>query len=125
MNYHLEKNKIKKNIENKNIEIYQKQIKELENEYIEKERRISEKYKEKENKIKNDIDNKLLPKNDILHLGKSNIYILNKEKDNDLLISLDDKNENIEIDNKITNVIQATNKLAQIFQKASMNYKQP
>ena len=36
MNYHLEKNKIKKNIENKNIEIYQKQIKELENEYIEK-----------------------------------------------------------------------------------------
>ena len=90
---------------------------------------IKEKKKKQKQKLKkkneNDIDNKLLPNNDILHLGKSDIYILNKEKDNDLLISLDDKNENIEIDNKITNVIQATNKLAQIFQKASMNYKQP
>ena len=89
-------------------------------------KRRKKKQKQKlKKKNENDIDNKLLPNNDILHLGKSDIYILNKEKDNDLLISLDDKNENIEIDNKITNVIQATNKLAQIFQKASMNYKQP
>jgi hypothetical protein len=51
-----ERNKIKKNIENyKSVEIYQKQIKEMENEYSEKEKKLNQKYLEKNNKIKDDL----------------------------------------------------------------------
>ena len=51
-----ERNKIKKNIENyKSVEIYQKQIKEMENEYLEKEKKLNQKYLDKNNKIKDDL----------------------------------------------------------------------
>ena len=51
-----ERNKIKKNIENyKSIEIYQKQIKDMENEYSEKEKKLNQKYLDKNNKIKDDL----------------------------------------------------------------------
>ena len=82
-------------------------------------------------KKKNEIEsnNKYLTKNKILHFGKSNIYILNKDKEKDLLISLDNnKNylssqENINLDAKLNNVVKATNKLGEIFNKAAIKYK--
>ena len=68
--------------------------------------------------------------NKILHFGKSNIYILNKDKEKELLISLDDKNqtyltsnENLNLDNKYNNVIQATKKLGEIFYKAAHKHQ--
>jgi len=71
-------------------------------------------------------NNKYLNNDKILHFGKSNIYILNKDKEKELLISLDDNNkkylssqENIIKDNKLNNVIEATNKLGAIFHKAA------
>ena len=81
-------------------------------------------------KNENNTSNKCLTNNKILHFGKSNIYILNKEKEKDLLISLEEQNQNylaqkesINIDNKLNNVIQATNKLGEIFYKAASKYK--
>ena len=81
-------------------------------------------------KNENNTSNKCLTNNKILHFGKSNIYILNKEKEKDLLISLEEQNQNylaqkesINIDNKLNNVIQATNKLGEIFYKAAAKYK--
>ena len=81
-------------------------------------------------KIENEANNKYLTNNKILHFGKSNIYILNKEKEKELLISLDDQNqkylaskENINVDDKMNNVIQATNKLCEIFYKAASKYQ--
>ena len=80
-------------------------------------------------KNENEVANKYLNNNKILHFGKSNIYILNKEKEKELLISLDDKNQkcisnndNLNIDNKYNNVIQATKKLGEIFYKAAQNH---
>ena len=68
--------------------------------------------------------------NKILHFGKSNIYILNKDKEKDLLISLDEPNKNylssqdkINDDNKLDKIIQATNKLGNLFSKAAEKYK--
>ena len=81
-------------------------------------------------KNETEANNKYLTNNKILHFGKSNIYILNKEKEKDLLISLDEQNQkyltqnqNINNDNKINNVIQATNKLGEIFYKAAAKHK--
>ena len=80
-------------------------------------------------KNENEANNKYLANNNILHFGKSNIYILNKEKEKDLLISLDEKNQKYlsqnqnTNDNKINNVIQATNKLGEIFYKAAAKHK--
>ena len=81
-------------------------------------------------KIENEANNKYLTNNKILHFGKSNIYILNKEKEKELLISLDDQNqkylaskENINVDDKMNNIIQATNKLGEIFYKAASKYQ--
>ena len=80
-------------------------------------------------KNENEVANKYLNNNKILHFGKSNIYILNKEKEKELLISLDDKNQkcisnndNLNLDNKYNNVIQATKKLGEIFYKAAQNH---
>ena len=80
-------------------------------------------------KNENETNNKYLANNKILHFGKSNIYILNKDKEKDLLISLDkqnqeylSQNQNINNDNKINNVIQATNKLGEIFYKAAAKH---
>ena len=80
-------------------------------------------------KNENEVANKYLNNNKILHFGKSNIYILNKDKEKDLLISLDDKNQkcisnnsNLNIDNKYNNVIQATKKLGDLFYKAAQNH---
>ena len=74
--------------------------------------------------------NNYLNNNKILHFGKSNIYILNKDKERQLLISLDTKeqnnltkNENSSIDNKYNNVIQATRKLKEIFYKAAEHHQ--
>ena len=81
-------------------------------------------------KNENETNNKYLANNKILHFGKSNIYILNKDKEKDLLISLDEQNQkylsqnqNINNDNKINNVIQATNKLGEIFYRAAAKKK--
>ena len=81
-------------------------------------------------KNENETNNKYLTNNKILHFGKSNIYILNKDKEKDLLISLDEQNQkylsqnqNINNDNKINNVIQATNKLGEIFYRAAAKKK--
>jgi hypothetical protein len=81
-------------------------------------------------KNETEANNKYLTNNKILHFGKSNIYILNKEKEKDLLISLDEQNQKylsqnqyINNDNKINNVIQATNKLGEIFYKAAAKHK--
>ena len=80
-------------------------------------------------KNENEANNKYLANNNILHFGKSKIYILNKEKEKDLLISLDEKNQKYlsqnqnTNDNKINNVIQATNKLGEIFYKAAAKHK--
>ena len=80
-------------------------------------------------KNESEVANKYLNNNKILHFGKSNIYILNKDKEKDLLISLDDKNQkcisnndNLNIDNKYNNVIQATKKLGDLFYKAAQNH---
>jgi hypothetical protein len=81
-------------------------------------------------KTENEATNKYLTNNKILHFGKSNIYILNKDKEKELLISLDDKNqtyltsnENMSLDNKYNNVIQATKKLGEIFYKAAHKHQ--
>ena len=81
-------------------------------------------------KTENEATNKYLTNNKILHFGKSNIYILNKDKEKELLISLDDKNqayltsnENTSSDNKYNNVIQATKKLGKIFYKAAHKHQ--
>ena len=78
-------------------------------------------------KNETETSNKYLTNNKILHFGKSNIYILNKDKEKELLISLDNKNEeylsmnkNInDNNNKYNNVIQATEKLGEIFYRAA------
>ena len=56
--------------------------------------------------------------------------LINKDKEKDLLISLDEQNQkylsqnqNINNDNKINNVIQATNKLGEIFYRAAAKKK--
>ena len=94
-----------------------------------KRRRKRQKQKMKK-KNENEANNKYLANNKILHFGKSNIYILNKDKEKDLLISLDEQNQkylsqnqNINNDNKINNVIQATNKLGEIFYRAAAKHK--
>ena len=81
-------------------------------------------------KNENEATNKYLTNNKILHFGKSNIYILNKDKEKELLISLDEKNqtyltsnENMNLDNKYNNVIQATKKLGEIFYKAAHKHQ--
>ena len=81
-------------------------------------------------KNENEATNKYLANNKILHFGKSNIYILNKDKEKELLISLDKKNqsyltnnENSNLDNKYDNVIQATKKLGEIFYKAVQKHQ--
>ena len=75
-------------------------------------------------KNENEANNKYLNNNKILHFGKSNIYILNKNKEKELLISLDDKNQNyISKNGNINNVIQATEKLGEIFYKAAQKRK--
>ena len=78
----------------------------------------------------NEATNKYLTNNKILHFGKSNIYILNKDKEKELLISLDKSNqnyllmdENNNINNKYNNVIQATEKLGEIFYKAAQKHE--
>ena len=94
-------------------------------------RRKKKKLKQKlKKKNENEANNKYLNNNNILHFGKSNIYILNKNKEKELLISLDEKNqnlltnnENINNDNKIDNVIKATEKLGEIFYKAAKKHK--
>ena len=55
---------------------------------------------------------------------------MNKDKEKELLISLDDKNqayltsnENTSSDNKYNNVIQATKKLGEIFYKAAHKHQ--
>ena len=75
-------------------------------------------------KNENETTDKYLNNNKILHFGKSNIYILNKEKEKELLISLDKKDPNYlsmngNINNKYNNVIQATEKLGEIFYRAA------
>ena len=90
-------------------------------------RRRKKRQKQKlKKKNENEANNKYLNNNKILHFGKSNIYILNKEKEKELLISLDENNknyissqENINKDKKLNNVIEATNKLGEIFYKAA------
>ena len=74
--------------------------------------------------------NNYLNNNKILHFGKSNIYILNKDKERQLLISLDTKeqnnltkNENSSTDKKYNNVIKATRKLKEIFYKAAEHHQ--
>jgi len=91
------------------------------------ERRRKKRQKQKlKKKNENEANNKYLNNNKILHFGKSNIYILNKDKEKELLISLDENNknyissqENINKDKKLNNVIEATNKLGEIFYKAA------
>ena len=91
------------------------------------ERRRKKRQKQKlKKKNENEANNKYLNNNKILHFGKSNIYILNKDKEKELLISLDENNkkylssqENIIKDNKLNNVIEAANKLGEIFYKAA------
>jgi len=91
------------------------------------ERRRKKRQKQKlKKKNENEANNKYLNNDKILHFGKSNIYILNKDKEKELLISLDDNNkkylssqENIIKDSKLNNVIEATNKLGAIFHKAA------
>ena len=101
----------------------------LKNMFKDKRKKRKQKQKMKK-KIENEANNKYLTNNKILHFGKSNIYILNKEKEKDLLISLDDQNQkylaskkNNNIDDKMNNVIQATNKLGEIFYKAASKYQ--
>ena len=93
-------------------------------------KRRKKRQKQKLKKKENEATNKYLTNNKILHFGKSNIYILNKDKEKQLLISLDEKNknyltssENMEQDNKYTNVIQATKKLGEIFYKAAQKHQ--
>ena len=81
-------------------------------------------------KNENEANNKYLTNNKILHFGKSNIYILNKEKEKELLISLDknnkkllSSNEDLNIDFKLNKIIEATNKLGNLFYKAASKYK--
>ena len=81
-------------------------------------------------KTENETTNKYLTNNKILHFGKSNIYILNKDKEKQLLISLDENNqnyfsnkENFDINNKFGNVVQATKKLGEIFYKAAQHHR--
>ena len=78
-------------------------------------------------KNENETTNKYLNNNKILHFGKSNIYILNKDKEKELLISLDKKDpnnlsKNENMDNKYNNVIQATEKLGEIFYRAAQKH---
>ena len=90
-------------------------------------RRKKKRQKQKlKKKNENEANNKYLNNNKILHFGKSNIYILNKNKEKELLISLDENNqniltnnENINNDDKINNVIKATEKLGELFYKAA------
>ena len=94
-------------------------------------RRRKKKQKQKlKKKNENEANNKFLTNNKILHFGKSNIYILNKDKEKELLISLDDNNkkylstnENKNVDNKLNNIIEASNKLGDLFYKAASKYK--
>ena len=94
-----------------------------------KRRKKRQKQKLKKKSVNKD-NNKYQTKDKILHFGKSNIYILNKDKEKDLLISLDEPNKNylssqdkINDDNKLDKIIQATNKLGNLFSKAAEKYK--
>ena len=78
-------------------------------------------------KNENETTNKYLNNNKILHFGKSNIYILNKDKEKELLISLDKKDPNYlsmkeNMDNKYNNVTQATEKLGEIFYRVAQKH---
>ena len=78
-------------------------------------------------KSENETTNKYLNNNKILHFGKSNIYILNKDKEKELLISLDKKDPNYlsmneKMDDKYNNVIEATQKLGEIFYRAAQKH---
>ena len=93
-------------------------------------RRKKRQKKKLKKKNDNEATNKYLTKNKVLHFGKSNIYILNKDKEKELLISLDKTNpnylsmdENNNMNNKYNNVIQATEKLGEIFYKAAQKHK--
>ena len=94
-------------------------------------RRRKKRQKQKlKKKNENEANNQYLNNNNkILHFGKSNIYILNKEKEKDLLISLDEHNKNcltsnetVNNNNKTNNIIEATNKLGELFYKASKKF---
>ena len=95
------------------------------------ERRRKKRQKQKlKKKSENEANNKYLTNNKILHFGKSNIYILNEDKEKELLISLDKTNkkylssqENENTNKKLNNIIEATNKLGEIFYKAAAKYK--
>ena len=127
---------IKKDKDNKNIlreyfikwHLFTKvlALKSLINEKRRKKRQKQKLKKKSENKD----DNKYPTKNKILHFGKSDIYILNKDKEKGLLISLDESNknilsshDNINSENKLNKIIQATDKLGKIFFKAAEKYK--
>ena len=93
-------------------------------------RRKKRQKKKLKKKNDNEATNKYLTNNKILHFGKSNIYILNKDKEKELLISLDKTNQNYlsiddnnKVNNKFNNVIQATEKLGEIFYKAAQKHK--
>ena len=94
-------------------------------------RRKKRQKKKLKKKTDNESTNKYLTNNKILHFGKSNIYILNKDKEKELLISLDKTSQNyLSMDennyisnNKYNNVIQATEKLGDIFYKAAQKHK--
>ena len=92
-------------------------------------RRRKKKQKQKlKKKNENEVANKYMNNNKILHFGKSNIYILNKDKEKELLITLDKQGSNYismndNMNNKYNNVIQATEKLGEIFYKAAQKHK--
>ena len=94
----------------------------------EKKRKKRQKQRMKK-KIENRSANKYLTNNNnILHLGKNNNYILNKEKDKDILtclehsVTTDFSGAEINSENK-DKLMKATEKLSEIFYKSAINYK--
>ena len=89
--------------------------------------------KRQKQRMKKKIENKsanqyLTNNNNILHLGKSNNYILSKEKDKDILTCLehsettDFSGAEINSENK-EKLMKATEKLSEILYKSAVNYK--
>ena len=89
--------------------------------------------KRQKQRMKKKIENKsanqyLTNNNNILHLGKSNNYILSKEKDKDILTCLehsettDFSGAEINSENK-EKLMKATEKLSEILYKSAINYK--